>query len=150
MTKNDLYRRVDDLESKLNHERSIHLDTKKEFARIQDKYTHLHGESANDQSVITKQAKELKRLETANKKFMQAIDALKKQLADKEIDRDRYAREVALKLAYAVAKADEHIATHAKSNYQFITNTEPPVLVNTDDIKIDYSNDLIVTHIDEA
>lgn len=147
MTKNELYARVDDLASQLYHEQSLHLQTKNRLAHAEEENLMAQKDWKDEHLLCDKQVKEIKRLETANKKFMQAIDALKKQIVDKEIDRDRYAREVALKLAYVVAKSDDHISTHAKLNYQFITDTEPvPVIDNT----LTFEDDLKVTHIDEV
>lgn len=140
MTKKDLYSQINDLQLKLYDERSLYVNTKNLLATTEKELKECHA-------VREKQSKEIKRLEAANKKQMQAIDALKKQLADKEIDRDRYAREVALKLAYAIAKSDNHISTHAKLNYQFITNTEPEPEV---DSTLLFNDELKVTHIDEA
>lgn len=147
MTKNDLYRRIDELESKLSQERIGAFEAKHQLAQAQDAKTRLTVDIIKIQSDYAKKSKDADRLEKTNKKQMQAIDALKKQLADKEIDRDRYAREVALKLAYAIAKSDNHISTHAKLNYQFITNTEPEPEV---DSTLLFNDELKVTHIDEA
>ena len=147
MTKNDLYRKIDDLESKLNNERGNFNFAKVRLAEVEEKYKIAAQVDAQQSNDYLKQAKEIKRLEMQNKKFMQAIDALKKAAANQEIMQDRYARETALKLAYAVATSDDHLIKHAKLNYEFITNTEPEEKIealpfNPDDLKF--------THIDEA
>jgi isochorismate synthase EntC len=95
-------------------------------AALHDAKIKLAEDIVKIQSDYTKKIKEVERLEKANKKFMQAIDALKKQLADREIDRDYVARETALRLAIATNSAitEKEIIKHAKKNYKFLVDTE--------------------------
>ena len=146
MNRKMLYERIDSLESKLNHERTAHLQTQQRLAAAEsDGFTKL-SEWRDELGRNEKLAKEIKRLEAQNKKFMQAIDALKKQLADRTADRELSTREIALRFALSIAKSDEHIDHHAKLNYYFLTNTEPEEVAvdETLDLKLPYVPELPV------